>query len=207
MKKQLLSEITKVKELWAQGVEGEEARLLLQVSQARYKKILNVAGVDDDFNIDNIWKKFVGKQQIRYLQIMKIKEMAEELSPPDLSVMKECVRLLIEIDNNIIKVGQSLGIIYRSPETLEIKAPPEIIRLQDELKELELEYLRLSGKYGKSKIKGFSPEGLREANKGDEAEDTGGEEKALTETTSILAPRTEPEATPLLPTSLQPSES
>lgn len=208
MKKSLLSKVSELKELWGQGFEGQEAREFLQLTPGQYKRILKYLDIEDDFEIKNIWKKFLAKQQIRYLQVMKLKEMAESLAQPDLPTVRECIKLLIEIDNNIIKVGQSLGIIYRSPETFELKAPPEVMKIQQELKELEVEYLKLTKRYeDKSENERISPEGFGEADSRDKAEIIGGEEKALTENVSILAPRTQSQATSLLSASLQPTES
>jgi hypothetical protein len=190
-------DIERFREILATGIEDpQEISAIMQVKEKYLEDIQKFLKIDNDLSTDDVFRKYILKSRVRYAQLIEVKQRAEKEG--NLFVQIKCIELMKNIDETVIKVGQELGIIFKHPEQIQLKLPPEIEEYQEQLKLLEIKYLRITrgetngnrtsetGRLGDKEKEGGNERRFRERNLLDEGEDKIREEEAFKEIIPFL---------------------
>ena len=122
----------RIKGYWANGVfDSAVIKKMMGLNKAAYHQRLQWIAQDEHDHKDFTWLMFLNKKQLRYQKVREIREQAAvikerkkidvktgketiEYSQPNLNVMLGCERLMNEMDEQVIDIGQRLGMINPS---------------------------------------------------------------------------------------------
>jgi len=110
----LWEDIDKIKSFWANGImDAATIKKKLNLNSKQYTNRLDKIAQEEVEHKSLTWLMFLHKKQLRYQQCRDLLGRAKETKHKLAEL--GCLRLMNEMDNDIIEIGQRLGMVYSDP--------------------------------------------------------------------------------------------